>query len=150
MDALARSYLIELVPPYSRNAGQRVIKSPKLFMADSALALAAARESEPSGFHLENVVASDLAVWKDLSPARGVHHWRLGSGQEVDFVLEESGELLPMEVKSATGVSLGDARHLQRFRATHGNAPRGLVLSSDPGIRMLGDGIISSPWWAVL
>lgn len=149
-DALSRSYLIELVPSYSRNAGHRVIKAPKVFMADSALALAAAREAEPTGFHLENLVASDLSVWKDLAPARGLHHWRLGTGQEVDFVLEENGALLPVEVKSAARVSLDDARHLRRFRATHPNTPRGLVLSNDSRIRALGDGIISAPWWAVL
>lgn len=150
VDALSRSYLIELVPPYSRNAGQRVIKAPKLFMVDSAFALAAARETDPSGFHLENLVAADLAVWKDLRPGRGLHHWRLGSGQEVDFVLEENGQLLPVEVKSATTVSSGDARHLRKFRADHTNATRGLLLSSDPVIRGLGDRIIAAPWWAVL
>jgi len=150
VDALSRSYMIELVTPYSRNAGQRVIKAPKLFMVDSALALAAAREAGPSGFHLENLVAADLGVWKDLGVTRELHHWRLASGQEVDFVLEENGKLLPVEVKSATSVSLGDARHLRRFRTLHGNSPRGLMLSSDPEIHLLGDRIISAPWWAVL
>jgi len=150
VDALSRSYLIELVPPYSRNAGQRVIKAPKLFMVDSALALASARESDPSGFHLENLVAADLCVWKDLGPGRGLHHWRLGTGQEVDFVLEESGQVLPVEVKSAASVSSTDARHLRRFRSDHGNAPRGVLLSSDPEIRVLRDGILAAPWWAVL
>ncbi len=150
IDALGRSYLIELVPSYSRNAGQRVIKSPKLFMVDSALAMAAARESEPSGFHLENMVASDLAVWKDSAPGRGIHHWRLASGQEVDFVLEEHGRLLPLEVKSGVDVGSDEARHLRHFRKTHANATRGLLLSSDPEIRLLKDEIVSAPWWAVL
>lgn len=150
MDALSRSYLIELVPPYSRNAGQRVIKAPKLFMVDSAFALAAARETDPSGFHLENLVATDLCVWKEFGPSRGLHHWRLGSGQEVDFVLEENSRLLPVEVKSATSVSVGDVRHLQKFRDDHRNVPRGLLLSSTPEIRVLEAGIIAAPWWAVL
>lgn len=150
LDALMRSYLIELVPPYSRNAGHRVIKASKLFIVDSALALAAARETDPSGFHLENLVATDLCVWKDLGPGRGLHHWRLGSGQEVDFVIEENTRLLPVEVKSAPSVSLGDARHLRKFRADHTNATRGLLLSGDPEIRVLATGIIAAPWWAVL
>lgn len=150
LDALVRSYLVELIPPYSRNAGQRVIKSPKAFMADSALALAAARESEPSGFHLETLVSADLGVWKDLEANRGLYHWRLGSGQEVDFILEESGQLLPVEIKSATSVSSGDARHLRHFLNLHGNSPRGVILSSDPEVRLLDDRIISAPWWAVL
>lgn len=150
VDALSRSYLIELVPPYSRNASHRVIKAPKLFMVDSALALATSRESDPSGFHLENLVASDLAVWKDLAPGRGLHHWRLASGQEVDFVVEENAQLMPVEVKSATAVSSGDARHLRKFRADHPNSPRGVLLSSDPRIRLLGDGIVAASWWSIL
>ncbi|MGI8400656.1 MAG: ATP-binding protein, partial [Gemmatimonadaceae bacterium] len=150
VDALVRSYLLELVLPYSRNASQRVIKAPKLFMVDPAFALAAARESVPSGFHLENIVAIDLSVWKDFAPGRGLYHWRLGSGQEVDFVLEENGLLLPLEIKSATTVGDGEARHLRKFRSDHSNAARGLLLSSDPEIRSLSGGIIAAPWWSVL
>lgn len=150
VDALARSYLVELIPPYSRNAGQRVIKAPKLFMVDSALAMAAAREQDPTGFHLETLVATDLCVWRDDAPDRALHHWRLASGQEVDFILEAHGQLLPVEIKAATSIIWGDARHLRKFREVHHNSPRGILLSSDPTIRMLGDGIVAAPWWAVL
>lgn len=148
--ALTRSYLIELVPAYSRNAGQRVIKAPKIFAVDSAFALAAAREAVPTGFHLENLVAMDLNVWKDGSPGRELYHWRLASGQEVDFVLEENGRPLPVEVTSSASVGRGDARHLRRFRESHASAPRGILLSSDPRIRLLGDAIVAAPWWAVV
>jgi hypothetical protein len=149
-DALVRSYLVELVPPYSRNAGQRVIKAPKLVMVDSALALAAARETTPSGFHLETLIASDLSIWRDMAPGRGVHHWRLSTGQEVDFVLEENGRLLPLEVKASMTIGTRDARHLGTFREKHANAPRGILLSSDPAIHVLASGIIAAPWWAVV
>jgi predicted AAA+ superfamily ATPase len=101
LEALQRSYLIELIPPYSRNSGQRVIKAPKLYSVDAALALAASRETTPTGFHLETLVASDLLVWRDGAPTRDLYHWRLGSGQEVDFILEENGQLLPVEVKAS-------------------------------------------------
>jgi len=150
VDALVRSFIVDLVPPYSRNAGQRVVKAPKLFMVDVALALAAAREREPTGFHLETLVANDLLAWRDGGPGRAVYHWRLGSGQEVDFVLEFDSTLLPVEIKAATRVDAGDARHLRRFRSIHRNAVRGLLLSNDPEIRVLGDGIVAAPWWAVL
>ena len=150
VDALSRSYLVELIPPYSRNAGQRVIKAPKLLMVDSAFALAAARETEPTGFHLENLVATDLAVWKDSGPSRGLYHWRLASGQEVDFILEENGQLLPVEVKSATKVTSKETKHLKRFLSDHTNSPRGLIISSDPDIRLVSQRIIAAPWWAVL
>lgn len=149
-DALRRSYMIELLPPYSRNAAQRVIKSPKLFAVDSALALAAAREITPSGFHLENLVAQDLATWRDGGVRRAVYHWRLGSGQEVDFVAEEDGALLPIEVKTTESVTRGDIKHLRTFLERHGNAVRALLLTAEPHIRVLAPRIISAPWWAVL
>jgi hypothetical protein len=150
VDALVRSYQVELIPPYSRNAGQRVIKAPKLFVVDVALALAAARELEPTGFHLETLVAADMCAWRDNAPGRGLYHWRLASGQEVDFVLEDGKQLLPVEIKTSAHVDSGDARHLRTFRAMHSNAPRGLLLYGGPGIRILTDGIIAAPWWAVL
>jgi len=150
MDALERSYLLERVPPYSRNASQRVIKSPKIFLSDSALAIAAAREPEPTGFHLETMIANDLFVWRDLVPGRGVFHWRLASQQEVDFVIEERGTVIPIEVKGSAHVDSGHARHLRKFCSEHQNAPRGLLLSADANIRMLPGGMVAAPWWAVL
>ena len=150
LDALKRSFLIELIPAFSRNAGHRVTKAPKLFMADVALALAAAREPEPTGFHFETLVASDLAVWRDASPNRGVHHWRTQSGQEVDFVAERERRLLPIELKTSTAVSASDARHLKVFLDGHDAAVRGLLLSADPAIRELTSNVIAAPWWAVL
>ncbi len=150
VDALERSYLIDRIPPYSRNASQRVISAPKLFMVDSALAMAAARETTSTGFHLETLVATDLGVWKDARSGRGLYHWRLASQQEVDFVLEEHGVLLPLEVKGSSAVGSRDARHIGKFRSLYPNVKRGLLLSADPEIRVLADGVIAAPWWAAL
>lgn len=150
LGALERSFLLELVPAYSRNAGHRVIKAPKLFMADSALAIAAAQEPEPTGFHLENLIANDLMVWRDAAPGRIVHHWRTQSGQEVDFVVEQGRRLLPVELKTANSVGSSDARHLRTFLKDHAAGARGILLSADSDIRELQEGVVAAPWWAVL
>lgn len=150
VDALKRSYLVETIPAYTRNAGHRVIKAPKLFMTDSALALAAARELQPTGFSLENLVATDLLIWRDASPERAIYHWRTQSGREVDFVIDNGGRLLPVEVKKASSVGTKDIRHLEEFLRSHGEATRGVILSSDSEIREVGSRVIAAPWWAVL
>ncbi len=150
LDALERSFLLELIPSYSRNTGHRVIKAPKLFMVDSALALAAAREPEATGFHLENLVANDLAVWSETAPGRAVYHWRTQSGQEVDFVVARNRQLLPVELKTSRKAGPGEARHLRTFLDGHEEAVRGLLLSADAEIRELGNGVVAAPWWAVL
>ncbi|MFZ1701884.1 MAG: ATP-binding protein [Pyrinomonadaceae bacterium] len=149
-DALKRSFLVETLPPYSRNASQRVIKAPKVYVVDPALALAGAREIEPTGFHLETLVCNDLVQWQDESPARAVYHWRLTGGQEVDFVLQDNQEILPVEIKASNDVRNRDARHLVSFCDRYDIAKRGLLLSCDPDIRLLDNGIIAAPWWAVL
>lgn len=150
IDALARSYMVERIPPYSRNATNRVVQSPKLFFVDSALALAAAREPVPTGFHLETLVANDIGVWRDLAPGRAVHHWRIASGPEVDFVLEDERRLVPVEVKATSQADIRDARHLARFISDHSNALRGVLLTGDDRVRMIGENIIAAPWWAVI
>lgn len=149
IDALERSFLIERIPSYSRNASQRVIRSPKLFVVDSALALAAARETEPTGFHLETFVYTDLAVWRDDAPGRALYHWRLSSGQEVDFILQEGQCLLPLEIKATSDVRSSHTKHIRKFRDTH-KTPRGVILSNDPTIRRMDGGVIAAPWWAVV
>lgn len=148
--ALQQSFLVEMIPAFSRNAGHRMTKAPKLFFADCALALAAAQESVPTGFHLENLVATDLLVWRDAAPGRSVHHWRTQSGQEVDFILGRMQHLVAVELKASDSVGDSDAKHLRTFVSEHGEAVRGILLSSDERIRMLRDGIVAAPWWSVL
>jgi hypothetical protein len=150
IDALERSYLVELIPPYSRNASQRVIRAPKIYVVDPALALAAARETSPTGFHFETLVCMDLAVWRDGRPGRALYHWRLSGGQEVDFILQEDQTLLPLEIKAATTIRRSDVNPLRKFRQLYDGTPRGVLLSCDPNIRQLDEGVIVAPWWAVI
>ena len=150
LEALERSYLIELIQPYSRNAGNRVIKSPKLYSVDAALSIAASQETVANGFHLETLIASDLLVWRDSSPTRNLYHWRMSSGQEVDFVLEENGQLLAVEVKASSEVKADDARHLTAFRERYSNTRRGILLSNDSRVRFIRSDVIACPWWSVI
>jgi hypothetical protein len=46
--------------------------------------------------------------------------------QEVDFVVEAGGKLLPIEVKSTARPRLGDAAHLRTFRAEYGKKARAI------------------------
>lgn len=150
LDALTRSFLVHEVPAWSRNAGSRVTRSPKLFMLDAALAMVAGQEPAATGFHLETLVASDLVTWRDLGPRRAVHHWRTQSKQEVDFIVEQDRRLVAVEVKATTRVTVGDTRHLRTFLDAHDEAVRGVVLSADPAIRALGERVVAVPWWGVV
>lgn len=152
LNLLETSYLLVPLSPYSVNRGKRLIKTPKLYWADTGVALHLAGSAEPEGAHLENLVLQDLLVWRDSRdvPAE-VLYWRTVTGEEVDFVIEIGRRLLPIEVKATPRPRLHDARHLLAFRQQYGNASRAaLLLHAGKTIEWLAPDVLAAPWWRVM
>ncbi len=152
LSLLETSYQLVRLEPYSVNRTKRLAKTPKLYWSDTGLAAHLAGVSELSGSYLENLVLGDLNAWRDASEPRAeILHWRTHSGEEVDFLIEVGGLLLPIEVKAARRVTPRDARHLQTFRREYGDAVlAGLVLYGGEDVFWLAEGILASPWWKVI
>ncbi len=152
LNLLEASFQAVRVQPYSVNRTKRLVKTPKLYWTDTALAMHLAVEEEPRGAHLENLVFSDLAAWRDARSIQSqILFWRTHTGEEVDLVLESDGRLLPIEIKSGTRVGSVDVRHLVTFREQYGDAaPGGLVLHSGDDVFWVADGILAAPWWRVI
>ncbi len=152
LNLLETSYQLVRLPAYAVNRTKRLIKTPKLYWGDTALALHLSGESEPGGPHLENLVLCDLLVWSDSRADRTrIGYWRTASGEEVDFVIETPKWLLPIEVKATNKPSWRDARHLQSFRAEYGKKARaGLLLHTGKSMEWIAPGILAAPWWRVL
>lgn len=152
LNLLETSYLLVRVPAYSVNRTKRLVKSPKLYWGDTGLAMHLAQEEEPRGAHLENLVLHDLLAWRDSRSVRAeVLHWRATTGEEVDFVIEAGGQLLPIEVKATKRPRLADAAHLRTFRAEYGRAARsGLLLHGGKSLAWLTPEVLAAPWWMVI
>jgi predicted AAA+ superfamily ATPase len=152
MNLLEVSYQLVRLPAYALNRTKRLIKTPKLYWADTALALNLAGLSEPTGAHLENIVLTDLLTWRDARLDRPeVFYWRTSNGEEVDFVIENGDTLLPIEVKTANKPRTSDAKHIRVFREEYGGRCRpGLVLHTGESIEWLAPGILACPWWRVI
>ena len=149
---LETSYQLVRVAPYSVNRTKRLVKSPKLFWADAALAMHLAGESEPRGAHLENLVLGDLLAWSGAARGRPeVLYWRTTTGKEVDFVIEWGGRLLPIEVKATARPHVGDAAGLRVFREEYPEATcAGLLLHTGDELGWIAEGVLAAPWWRVL
>lgn len=152
LDLLEVSYQLIRLEPYSVNRTKRLIKSPKLYWADTGLAMSLAGETDPSGAHFENMVLCDLLAWRDADPERpAVLYWRTAGGEEVDFVLERKARLLAVEVKTTPRPTHREARHLQAFLAEYGRAAHGaLLLHTGAETAWLADRVLAVPWWRVL
>ena len=140
------------LPAYAVNRTKRLIKSPKLYWADTGVALHLGGQDVPDGPHLENLVLHDLLAWRDARLERAeIGYWRTASGEEVDLVIETGGRLLPIEVKAAARARLADAAHLRSFRAEYGKMARaGLLLHTGSTIEWLAPDVLAVPWWRVL
>jgi len=152
LNLLETSYQLVRLPAYAVNRTKRVIKTPKVYWADTGLALHLAGLGEPAGAHLENLVLNDLLAWRDVRLNRPeVLYWRTATGEEVDFVIEAGRTLLPIEVKATARPRVDDAKHLRVFREEYGRRCRpGLVLHTGDATEWLAPGVLAAPWWKVL
>lgn len=152
LNLLETSYALIRLPAYAVNRTKRLIKSPRLYWADTGVALHLAQETEPSGAHLENLVLQDLLTWRDTRIERvEILYWRTTIGEEVDFVIEAGDSLVPIEVKATKRPRLRDATHIRTFRSEYGDRARaGLLLHTGTALEWLAPDVLAAPWWKVL
>jgi len=152
LNLLETSYLLVRLPAYAVNRTKRLIKTPKLYWGDTGIALHLAEGAEPDGPHLENLILADLLAWRDARlESCELFYWRSTIGEEVDFVIETGGRLLPIEVKASARPRLRDARHLLTFRAEYGRKARaGLLLHTGKTLQWIAPDVLAAPWWYVL
>jgi predicted AAA+ superfamily ATPase len=74
-----------------------------------------------------------------------VKFWRDHAGPEVDWVIENQQQYLPIEVKWTDSPKLADARHLIKFMQEY-NAPKGFIVCRSPDVLYLTDQIMAIPW----
>lgn len=152
LNLLEASYQLIKVPAYSVNRTKRLIKTPKVYWADTGLGLHLSGHAQPEGAHLENIVLGDLLSWKESQVSKpDIFYWRTTVGDEVDFVVDTGRALLPIEVKATRRPTPADAKGLQTFRAEYGARSRaGLLLHDGEDTEWLAPGILATPWWRVV
>lgn len=151
LNLLETSFQVVRVPSYAVNRTKRLVKSPKLYWSDPALACWLSG-AEPSGEHLENLVLADLLAWRDGQvPAPEVLYWRTATNREVDFVIETGDRLLAIEVKTATAPRLADIAGLRLFQDEYPErCVGGLLLHGGDETQWMAEGVLAAPWWRLL
>lgn len=108
LSVLETSGVIHLVPPWFRNIGKRLVKTPKVYFVDtgllcSLLAIESPRalaKSTLRGAVFENLVHAELVKsFTNRGLAPRVHFYREHGGVEVDFVVPEAERLHLIEAK---------------------------------------------------
>lgn len=140
ISVLEATYVIVRLEPYFENFGKRVIKSPKIYFIDTGLAsyllgIETSEQLKKDPFYgnlFENLVIVEL-MKSFYSQAKDPHFYfyRDVSGKEVDLLVKQGSQLIPIEIKSSKTFSPNFLNGLNYFyKQTPNKATRGAVIYS--------------------
>jgi predicted AAA+ superfamily ATPase len=157
MSVLEASGQVYLLPPYFRNFGKRLIKSPKAYWLDTSVAtfLMGLHSPEPLlhgpflGPLFETAVVS---AWVKAFHNRGLppplYFWRSRGGIEVDLLVDYNGKLYPIEAKATSTVLPQHASALNKWGDLAGKSREpGIIVADIPCPVNVSPGIRAVPWW---
>jgi hypothetical protein len=114
LSVLESSYLVHRLPPYHRNFGKRLVKTPKLYFLDVGLAcwLLGLTSAEMLALHPLRGALFETWVVGEFVKARfnagqpaNLYFWRDNNGLESDLLFEAGNSLQPVEIKSGQTVT---------------------------------------------
>lgn len=149
-------YMISRLPGWWSKRANRLIRAPKILLADTGIAAHLTRwdessvEAEPSRFGalLENFVVMEIVKQCSWSKERPeLSHFRTPGGREVDLVLEARGRrVVGVEVKATATPRSDDFRGLELLREAAGkDFVRGVLLHGGRNCLPFGDRMFALP-----
>ena len=150
------SNIISRVPAYYASRNKRLVKSPKVFFFDPALAIflsgyhdaeSLAKSRELGGYFETMVYLHLKALCETMTPKAQIYYWRTSTKREVDFVIEHGRRVLPVEVKMTARPTIADAASLLAFMDDHPQAEQGVIVHGGNEVFRLHSKVVAVPWW---
>lgn len=150
--------IIFYLHPYSNNLLKRLVKTPKLYFYDTGLVCyltkwtsAAVLESGAmNGVILENYVVSEIAktyLNSGLEPA--MYYYRDKDSKEIDVVLEQNGELNPIEIKKTSNPGTELTRVFSLLDKASVPRGKGAIICMKPSVGAIDRDNYIIPIWAI-
>ncbi|MDU9407674.1 ATP-binding protein [Pseudomonas sp. zfem001] len=152
---LEQVFLIEQLQPWHSNRLSRLIKTPKMHLADTGLACALLGVTSKSlwqdksllGQLLETFVYQELrkqADWHDENLT--FYHFRNKDQVEVDIIIEQGRQLAGIEIKAAASVTASDFKGLHKLKDACGEQfSAGVVFYDGDSILSFGERLFAVP-----
>ena len=151
---LETSFVLDRLEPYLRNRTSRLIKSPKAFVTDSALAAHLAGATDLSGSSGEPLRGAlyETFVYQNLAAILGAHipraqvaFWNVQGRYEVDFVVTTPRHTIAVEVKAGSRFGNHDLRGLIAFKAKNPECRAGVLAYNGSEAVALDDDLFAVP-----
>jgi len=158
LGVLEASYLCVLLPPYYKNYGKRLIKSPKLYFIDSAIVCELTRQPDKSsavsgamgGALFEGLIVSEtVKIFAGRGKKRNIFFWRSHDGLEVDLIIQLGKKLYPVEIKLTATPSIGHLQSIEKFKMLAGKdvSDTGLLVCAVKKVINMPGNNIAMPWF---
>lgn len=117
IDLLSETFMLNILPPYLPNIGKRLVKTPRVYIADPGIAgaLIGLRNFHEISGHptlgslWESVVLSTLkGNFSDAS----FYFYRSGHGAEIDIIMEHNQKLIAIECKASVSPVLSKGTYI--------------------------------------
>lgn len=137
LSVLEASYIIFKLPSYFENFGKRLLKSPKIYFTEVGLAAyllgikdvsQVARDPLLGGLFENMVVLEALKSRYNTGQESELYFFRDTRGMEIDLLLNENRQLIPMEIKAARTWNKDFISNIEKFRKVVPNALPGAVI----------------------
>src|SRR5690554_1412183 len=129
LSVLEASYVLFRLPPFFRNIGKRLVKSPKIYFYDTGLAcylLGIENEQQLETHPLRGALFKNMIVLEfvkkrfNAGKIPKLYFYRDKSQREVDLIEEKGTALYAYEIKSATTFTKSFVHNLDYFRKVAG------------------------------
>ena len=154
---LEASYLCFFLPPYFRNYGKRLVKTPKLYFLDSAIVCAITRQPDAvstlagamGGALFKGLIMSEtFKVFAMHGKRPAIFFWRSHDGLEVDMIIQIGKKLYPVEIKLTATPTIQHLEPLNKFKTIVGrdSAETGILVCRVSKETPMSSNNLALPW----
>ena len=153
------SGLIYLLAPFFSNKNKSLVKSPKIYFADTGFAAwlcgfstaGQLRQDSAAGAFFETfAVIEILKSWRHNGVEPDLFFYRDAKTKaEIDLLIHENGLWHPVEIKMSAHPDKGMIRHFSEFEKLNLAAGDGALISLAPEKRFLSDTVVAQSIWDI-
>ena len=155
---LESSFVIYLLKSHHQNFNKTIVKRPKLYFYDTSIVcylLGIKEENQLDTHPLRGAIFEGMII-TELVKARvhsgkpvNLFYWRDKTGREIDVIIENGTELIPVEIKSGATISSDYFKNLNYWRKLSGSKKAFVIYNGEQNQKR-SDGTAVLPWREIL
>jgi|SRR3989344_1184620 len=131
LEVLFETFFIKEIRPFYTNKNKELVKIPKIYFMDNGVRnyfinnFNELRLRNDAGFLFEGFILSELLKQGN----KQIRFWQDKHFNEVDFILEKNGKIIPLEVKFKEELKLEEQKSLKVFLESYASADKSILIS---------------------